>query len=131
MFAGARDSLKRFAGGTVACLLGILNEHFSDANDSVQRRAQFMAHIGQEPAFGDGCFHGRIARLSQAVDKVAQLQLARLKLGDVSEDANVAAVRGSPLADFEPHAVAALLLKRTIGITMTLEPFGNKGVALA
>ena len=68
MFAGTRDSLKRLAGTTVSRFLNILNEHFSNANDSVQWRAQFMAHVGQEPAFGDRRLHSRIARISQAVD---------------------------------------------------------------
>ncbi len=29
-------------------------DHFGKADDAVQRRAQFMAHIGQEQAFATG-----------------------------------------------------------------------------
>ena len=125
MLAGTRDPLQRLARAPVARILGILHEHFGDANDGVQWRAQFMAHIGEEPALGDRRLHRRVARLGQPVDELPKLQLAILKLGDVGEHADDSPIRSPPLADLEPHAAAALLFEGTLGIAVAIEPLGD------
>ena len=130
MLAGARNSIQRLARAPVARILGILHEHFGDADDGVQRRAQFMAHIGEEPALGDRRLHRRIARLGQPVDELPKLQLAILELGDVGEHADDPAVRGPPFADLEPHAAATLLFEGAPRIAVAVEPLGDPGFVL-
>ncbi len=57
----ARDPLKRFDQFALASFAGIFLQHFGNAQDGVQRRAQLVAHAGQELALGLCRRHGRVA----------------------------------------------------------------------
>ncbi len=46
--AGAQDPLQRFDLFALAEVARILQQHLADADDRVQRRAQFVAHVGEE-----------------------------------------------------------------------------------
>ncbi len=106
------------------------------ADDGVERRAQLVAHIGEEfrlgvvrllgaPAlfgvfFGEvGEFAGlalqRLLRMAQIVDggdaalfALDQFLFVLLELGDVGADRDVAAVLGAAFADVHPAAVVEL-----------------------
>ena len=110
-----------------------------EADDGVERRAQLVAHIGEEfrlglvrllgPGLLLGIFLGqvgelvglaleRLLRLAQVGDRrhqpllaVHQLFFVRLECGDVGADRHVAAVLGAPLADMQPAAVVELRLE--------------------
>ena len=107
-----------------------------EADDGVERRAQLVAHIGQELRFGLvrlfgarlllGVFLGevgeflglalqRLLRVAQVGDcrhqpllALHQLGFVQLEVGDVGADGDVAAVLGAPLADMQPAAVVEL-----------------------
>ncbi len=102
------------------------------ADDGVERRAQLVAHIGEEFRLGlvgllgaglfGGVFLGQfgqpLLRGAQVGDRrhqpllaVDQLFLVRLERGDVGADRDIAAVLGAPLADVQPAAVLELRLE--------------------
>ena len=104
-----------------------------ESDDRVERRAQLMAHIGEEfrfrliGFFGAGLFGGiflgqfRRALLRgaqvrhgrhQPLLAVDQFLLVHLERGDVGADRHVAAILGAPLADVQPAAVLELRLER-------------------
>src|SRR6516225_5899132 len=49
MPACTEDPIERL--GVLLCCFRILPQHFADANDGVERRAQFMTHVGEELRF--------------------------------------------------------------------------------
>ena len=57
----------------------LVRHHFGEADDGVERRAQFVAHIGEEARLGAVGLFGEIARLDQ-------FALVGLALGDVAGD---------------------------------------------
>ena len=76
--AGIMDQLGIFLIARIADGAEHLPRHqFRKTDDRVQRRAQFVAHIGQEGGFGARCAHRHIARFDQRA-------LLRLALGDVA-----------------------------------------------
>ncbi len=109
------------------------------ADDGVERRAQFVAHVGEElglglvGVLGAGLFLGVLLRqvrellrldlqlvlaAAQVVDggeqpllAFDQLGLVHLERRDVGADRDVAAVLGAPLADLQPVAVVELRLE--------------------
>ncbi len=109
------------------------------ADDGVERRAQFVAHIGEEFGFGlvgflgavlfPGILFGEVGELdglafqrglgafqvadggAQAQVVVDQLVFVFLDAGDVGADRDVAAVLGAALADMQPAAVVELRLE--------------------
>ena len=103
-----------------------------EADDGVERRAQLVAHIGEEfrlrlvgflgAGLLGGVFLGELAeallRGAQVGDRrhqpalaVDQLLLVRLQRRDVGADRDVAAVLGAALADVQPAAVLELRLE--------------------
>ena len=106
---------------------------FGETDDGVERRAQLVAHIGEEFGFrlvrllGAGFFRGvferqigelaglefqRLLRAAQVVDRrdlpllsLDQLLLVLLELGDVGADRDIAAVLGPAFADMQPAPV--------------------------
>src|SRR5262249_8198357 len=46
MAAGAENAVERL--GVLLCGLGVLAQHLADADDGVERRAQLVAHVGEE-----------------------------------------------------------------------------------
>ena len=48
-------------------VLGLLLEHLAVADDGVQRRAQLVAHVGQELALGPAGFQGLVARRARSL----------------------------------------------------------------
>ena len=99
------------------------------ADDGVERRAQFVAHIGEEFRLGLvgflgagffggvflGQFGGALLRGAQVGDgrhqplfAVDQLFFVRLERGDVGADRDIAAVLGAAFADVQPAAVLEL-----------------------
>ena len=121
----------------------------------VERRAQLMAHIGEEfrlgPVGGFGLglllqiFLGeigellrlqfeRLARFAQIRDgrhqaalAVHQLFFVPLQRGDVGADGDIAAVLGAPLIDLQPAPVAEA---RLIGARAGLRPFAKRRLGL-
>ena len=109
---------------------------FGKADDGVERRAQLVAHVGEEFRFGLvgflgaglllGVFFGEIGELlglqlqrllgfAQVGDggdltllALDQFLFVLLDLGDVGADRNIAAVLGAALADMQPAAVVEL-----------------------
>ena len=107
-----------------------------EADDGVERRAQLVAHIGEELRLGLVRFLGarlflgvflrevgellglalqRLLRFAQVVDRrhlpllaLDQLLLVQFELGDVGADGDVAAVLGAPFADMHPAPVVEL-----------------------
>ncbi len=110
-----------------------------EADDGVERRAQLVAHIGEEfrlgliGVFGAGFFLGvffrelgqllglifqRLLRLAQVGYRrhqpllaLHQLFFVQLQRGDVGADRDIAAVLGAALADMQPAAVVELRLE--------------------
>ena len=101
-------------------------------DDGIERRAQLVAHIGEEFRFGlvgllgTGLFGGILLgqfgqpllrgahigdRRHQPFLAVDQLFLVRLERGNVGADRDIAAVLGAPLADVQPAAVLELRLE--------------------
>ena len=56
-----------------------VGEDFREANDGIERRAQLMAHVGQEPAFGE---IGRFSRFLCVLNDV----VGHAALGDVQKN---------------------------------------------
>ena len=100
-----------------------------EADDGVQRRAQFVAHIGEEFGFRLVGFLGAILFLRVFFGEVGELSLRALQVdhvgaqagvvfdqlllvlldaGDVGADRDVAAVLGAALADVQPASVVEL-----------------------
>ena len=103
-----------------------------EADDGVERRAQLVAHVGEEFRLGlvgflgagllggvvFGKLGGALLRDAQVGDRrhqpllaVDQLFLVRLQRRDVGADRNIAAVLGAALADVQPAAVFELGLE--------------------
>ena len=110
-----------------------------ESDDGIERRAQLMAHIGEElrlglvgllgPGLLLGIFVGEVGELvglvlqrllrgAQVRNRPHQPLLAlhqpffvRLDGGDVGADRDIAAVLGAPLADVQPAAVVELRLE--------------------
>ena len=104
----------------LAELRGFLDEHFAVADDGVERRAQLVAHIGEELALrlvgGVGLLLGLL-----------QLALALLELGDVGVDGDRAAVRRLPLADPDPAAIGIMLLDHAVRLAVLAEAAREPG----
>ena len=108
-----------------------------EADDGVERRAQLVAHVGEEfrlglvgflgavfssayfsaswlrPAISSFCCDWRRS-VTVAISRCSlsdQLLLVLLERGDVGADRDVAAVLGAPLADLQPVAVVELRLE--------------------
>src|SRR6516165_4229417 len=60
MPAGAEDTVERLK--VLPCRLRILAQHLADADDGVERRAQLMAHVGEELRLVLACL-GELAAL--------------------------------------------------------------------
>ncbi len=117
---------------------GLGAHEFREADDGIERRPQFVAHIGQEFGFGEigrlrlglllgvtvGQF-GQLLRLGfegltgaaqirdgrhQPALGIHQLFFVPLQRRDVGADRNIAAILGAPLVDLKPTAVAELCL---------------------
>ena len=110
-----------------------------EPDDGIERRAQLVAHIGEEFGFGLvgflgavlllGIFFGEVGEFdglalelglrtfqiddggAQAKVVVDQLLLVLLDAGDVGADRNIAAILGAALADVQPVAVIELRLE--------------------
>ena len=110
-----------------------------ESDDGIERRAQFVAHIGEEFGFGLvgflgavlflGIFFGEVGEFdglpfelglrafqidhggAQPKVVVDQLLLVLLDAGDVGADRDIAAVLGAALADMQPAAVVELRLE--------------------
>ena len=78
------DPPKRLDQLALAGFPGIFLQHFGNAEDGVERRAQLVAHAGEELALGLGRRHGLVAR-------DLELRLVALELADVGVDGDRAA----------------------------------------
>jgi hypothetical protein len=96
----------------LACIRGLFAHHVADAEDGIERRAQLVAHGGQEAALGLVGLLRLVARHGQTVDQPRQLGLALLQRGDVGVDADDAAFVRRTLADRQPASVGKLQLQR-------------------
>ena len=109
MLAGAMNTAERLGGLFRLKTRSIGNHHLGQPDDGVQRRAQFVAHIGQETRLGAigrvGLFHGSF-----------ELGLALLELGDVGVGRDRAAIVGFALVDLDPAPVGAVLHMRALGV---------------
>ena len=59
MLAGCLDLPEISRSFLVSVVLGIFQQHLAVADDGVHRRAQLVAHVGQEDALGSRCSLGR------------------------------------------------------------------------
>ena len=48
MLGGGEDAIEILHCSCVAVILGVFLQHFPIANDGVERRAQFVAHVREE-----------------------------------------------------------------------------------
>ena len=55
MATGILNSIQIGCSFPIAHIFGVFEQYFTIANDGVERRAQFVAHIGQESALGAIC----------------------------------------------------------------------------
>ena len=120
-----RPALSIFCRSSIGCLVvlvgGVLLEDLAVADDGIERRAQLVAHVGEEAGFGPVGFVGRVAR-------VGELGFVLFHFGDVGIDRNRAAVGGFALADLDPTTVAAALDVGFAGGVVAREPFRNPGI---
>ena len=83
-------------------ILRLLEQHFAVADDRIHRRAQFMAHVGQESTFGFARLLRQGARLFRILDRILEVGGAfghrLLQIGIPSGEAGLA------LADLVGHA---------------------------
>ena len=121
MVAGAANPAQRLDEVLLTQILGVLLQHLGDADHGVERRAQLMAHVGQELALGAG-------RLLGLLHGAAQLEFRMLEVGDVGVDRDDAAVMGVALGDLDPAAVGALLDQRLGRVAVARDPLGDPGV---
>ncbi len=81
------QGLARIAdGGEVLALLGAelaLEDQFGHADDGVQRRADFVAHVGQESALGAAGGLGRLLRRAQAPRRLASAAVMSCEMPNV------------------------------------------------
>ncbi len=90
-------------------------QHVGQAHDAVQRRAQFVADVGQELALG---LAGRLG----ARQGFGQGNGLGLHGGDVDAQADDAAVAGAALLDHHPAAVRQPLFVALAGVAQHLQP---------
>ena len=130
---GAVDAAERIEQVRLACVLGFFAHHVADAQDGIERRAQLVAHGGEEAALGLVGLLRLVARDGQAVDQPRQLGLALLQGGDVGVDADDAAFVRRTLADRQPASIGKLQLQRLRLVVMDrhapFDPFLRLAVA--
>ena len=97
VLAGTLDAGRRLLEIVEAVILGVLAQHLDDADDGIKRRAQLVAHVGQELALCLGCGLGGCKR-------VFHFLLGKLELGNVADGAGHAIDE----AGFVAHANAAM-----------------------
>ena len=68
MLGGGEDAIEILHCSCIAIVLGVFLQHFRVADDGVQRRTQFVAHIGQELRFGEIGAVGLVTRVCEIVD---------------------------------------------------------------
>ena len=100
-------------------IAGILHQHFAIANDRIERRAQFVAHRGEETAlFLAGDF--------RAAPCFLKLRLTVLQISDIGIDRDRTAFRRLALGNAYPGAVGKLSFHCTLRVPLAahclLEP---------
>ena len=80
MFAGRLNPLQIPDNGGFSQFLGFLLEHFTIANDRIERRPQFMAHVGEKNALG-------AVRVFGGLFCIEQFFLGSFVLGDIPHEA--------------------------------------------
>uniref|UniRef100_A0A0N4ZCW1 Flagellar hook-associated protein 1 n=1 Tax=Parastrongyloides trichosuri TaxID=131310 RepID=A0A0N4ZCW1_PARTI len=98
-------------------------QRLGHADDAVQRRADLVAHIGQEAALGAIGGFGGVASLGQSFG-------AADHVGDVRTDGDQTAAGGATVLDTQP-AIADLKLARALRIAALGQSFSGPGVFAA
>ena len=80
----------------------ILLEHFRYADDGIERRAQFVRHVGEKAGFRATCFLRGVARHLKLVHQAGEFCFPLLEFGNVRIGRDDAAVSGPTLTDAEP-----------------------------
>ena len=119
----SRDPLQGLDVVAEPVVPGFLFQHLGEADDGVQRRAQLVAHVGQELTLRPGGIHRAVPRERQVVDQVRKLGFALLDLRDVGVDADDACVVGHHLLDLDEYSAAETKLDRAQQI---VSPPGKK-----
>lgn len=122
MPADAQDPLQRLDEVVEPVVLVVIRQHFRQADDGVQWRAQLVAHVGEELALGPGRFHCLIARLAQAFDELREFAFPLLAPGDLGIDRHHTAVAGSLLADLHPATVGEFNFSVAARLLAHLQP---------
>ena len=94
----------------VAAFGHFLLQDLAVADDRVERRAQLVAHVGEELALGGTRLVGLVARCFKAFHQLRELRLALLERADVAENGHRPRVARAALADSDPAAVLQPLL---------------------
>ena len=89
----------------------VLGEQLGKADDGVERRAQLMAHVGQEAALGQGCLLGRVRGSHQ--------------LRDVETEADDVTIGHAALDHTQHPSVAQTLHQRDIAAAVRGQAFGD------
>ena len=126
------------------------HHHFGEAQDGIERRAQFVAHARKEhvlacvrffrPAMGFGIFFGEPRNLDglrlrvrpcglELADQLPQLGFLALECGNVGPNSNNPAFAGPPLNHQHPSAVGKLLLEAAARIAVVLGAFLDQGLS--
>ena len=84
---GADEDLREVVDLPLGEGLAVPRDDASEADDRVQRRAELVAHVGEENALGGPCLHGRVAGHLHSAQQLGQLRLAPLLRRDVDVDA--------------------------------------------
>src|SRR5205823_13543979 len=103
--AGALDLLQVADAVLVALGFGVLLEKLAVADDRIERRAQLVAHVGEEGRFGT-------AHCLRLVARRAQRLLVALAFGNVGINDDEAALLDGPVSNVESPPVGARPLER-------------------
>ena len=109
----------------------VLLKDFAVADDSVKRRAQLVAHIGEKLRLGAIRRFRSIARDRNLMHEIVQLRFPVLEFGDVRVRRHHAALRGAPLADANPPPVRSVLEVRSAWIAMRCHSLGDPALGVA
>jgi len=110
MSAGAQHAAQRLERLLGAETGGVVAQQLGQADDRVQRRAQLVAHIGEEARFRPVRLHRLVARGFEVPDHLGELGLALFDRRDVGPGRDRPALLRAVLADPKPGPISELLL---------------------
>ena len=115
MAGSTLDAFKRLDLIVAVEFARILLQHLGHADDGIERRAQFVRHVGKKAGFRAACLLRGVARNLKLMHEAGKFRFPLLELGNVRVGGDDAAVRGLALVDVHPTAIGAALNVRAIG----------------